>query len=307
MNLFSIPEKFLSNVSWNSVPMDGRRQAVNELRSALELANEEELQQVTQILFCRRLNPLDYYYTPTPLDVQSQDISTWLDAIEKRFRFLGADGLTVLRRQTQRVHYRDVLIQVCRYLKIAYSVRMTTIDLETEVFLHLLQKAWVKLPFSEQKSLRNKVIKSLADHSQPQPLPLSLQHDPLQIILRGTSLLAVNSFLKTWLLRKIAQQFALHFATYQTAKASLIQGGIATATQIQKHFALQMAKRGMVANTARYTAVRGVFAFLGPVLWAGFIADLGWRAIATNYTRIIPVIFTLAQIRLTRSEQYQWA
>ena len=63
----------------------------------------------------------------------------------------------------------------------------------------------------------------------------------------------------------------------------------------------------MVANTARYTAVRGVFAFLGPVLWAGFIADLGWRAIATNYTRIIPVIFTLAQIRLTRSDQYQWA
>ena len=67
-----------------------------------------------------------------------------------------------------------------------------------------------------------------------------------------------------------------------------------------------MAKRGMVANTARYTAVRGLFAFLGPVLWVSFFADLGWRAIATNYTRIIPVIFTLAQIRLTRSYDFQW-
>lgn len=287
--------------------MGTRSQAVNELRAALELATEEELQQVTQVLFCRRLNPLDYCYTPTPLDVQSQDFPTWLDTIEKRFRFLGADGLTVLRRQTDAVSYRDILIQVCRYLKIAYSVRMTTIDLETEIFLHLLKQAWVKLPASEQQSLRNKVIKSLADHRQPQPLPLSLQHDPVQIILRGTSLFAVNSLIKPWLLQKIAQQFALHFATYQTAKTSLITGGIATATQVQKHFALQMAKRGMITNTARYTAVRSLFAVLGPVLWASFFADLGWRAIATNYTRIIPVIFTLAQIRLTRGHEYQWA
>ena len=28
--------------------------------------------------------------------------------------------------------------------------------------------------------------------------------------------------------------------------------------------------------------------------------DLGWRAVASNYTRVIPVVFTLAQIRLTR-------
>ncbi len=280
---------------------------MNQLRLVLELATEEELQQITQILFSRRLNPLDYYYTPTPLDVQSQDLSTWLDAIEKRFRFLGADGLTVLRRQAQEVSYRDVLIQVCRYLKIPYSVKMITVDLETEIFLHLLQKAWLKLPSAEQKSLKNKVIKSLTDNSQPQPLPLSLQHDPLQIVLRGTSLLAVNSLVKPWLLHKIAQQFALHFATYQTAKTSLIKGGLATATQIQKHFAIQMAKRGMVANTARYTAVRGMFAFLGPLLWASFFADLGWRAIATNYTRIIPVIFTLAQIRLTRGYDWEWA
>ncbi len=278
---------------------------MNELRSALELATPEELQQVTEILFCRRLNPLDYYYTPTPLDVQSQDLSTWLDTIENRFRFLGANGMTVLRRQTHEVRYKDILIQVCRYLKIPYKQKMKTVELETEVFLHLLQKAWLQLPKQEQKSLKNKVVKSLASSPTPHPLPVSLQHDPLQIILRGSGLLAINSMVKPWLLQKIAQQFALHFATYQTAKASLIKGGIATATQIQKRFALQMAKKGMVANTARYTAVRGVFTFLGPVLWASFCADLGWRAISTNYTRIIPVIFTLAQIRLTRGYNYQ--
>lgn len=278
---------------------------MNELRAVLELATEEELQQVTNILFCRKFNPIDYLQTPDPLDVQSQDWQGWLDTIEKRFRFLGADGVTVLRRQTDRVSYRDILIQVCRYLKIPYSQQMTTIDIETEIFLNLLQKAWHKLPLSEQKSLKTRVITSLADSTNPEPLPLNLQHDPVKILLQGGSVVAVSSILKPWLLQKIAQQFALHFATYQVAKTTIINGGIATATQLQNHLALQMAKRGMVMSTARYTAVRSIFTFLGPVLWGCFLADLGWRAIATNYTRIIPVIFTLAQIRLTRSDDWQ--
>lgn len=278
---------------------------MNELRAVLELATEEELQQVTNILFCRKFNPIDYLNTPDPLDVQSQDWQRWLDTIEKRFRFLAADGVTVLRRQTDKVSYRDILIQVCRYLKIPYAQQMTTIEIESEIFLNLLQKAWHKLPPSEQKSLKSKVISSLADSTTPEPLPLSLQHDPVKILLQGSSVVAVSSILKPWLLQKIAQQFALHFATYQVAKTTIINGGIATATQLQNHFTLQMAKRGMMMSTARYTAVRGIFSFLGPVLWGCFFADLGWRAISTNYTRIIPVIFTLAQIRLTRGDDWQ--
>jgi uncharacterized protein YaaW (UPF0174 family) len=41
---------------------------------------------------------------------------------------------------------------------------------------------------------------------------------------------------------------------------------------------------------------------LGPVIWGYFVADLGWKAIATNYGRVIPIIFTVAQIRLIRGE-----
>lgn len=275
---------------------------MDELRSALELATEEELQQLTHVLFCRRLNPLDYLRTPDPLEVQSQDWETKLTQIEQRFRFLGADGMTVLRRQTDTVTYRDILIQVCRYLKIPYSVSMTTIEIETEIFLGILQKAWQKLPASEQKLLRHQVVASLAESTTPEPLPIKLQHDPLKILLKGSGIVAISSVLKSWLLGKIAQQFALHVAGFQVAKATLIRGGIAATSALQNQFALQVAKRGMVTNMARYTAVRGAFTFLGPVLWGYFLADLGWRAIATNYTRIIPVIFTLAQIRLTRGD-----
>jgi len=275
---------------------------VDELRSVLELATEEELQQVTNILFCRRLNPIDYLQTPDPLDVQSLDWDSWLDTIEQRFRFLGADGVTVLRRQSSQVSYREILIQVCRYLKIPYRISMVTVDIEEEIFLFLLQKAWAKLSNSDQESIRRQVIKSLANSATPEPLPLRLQHDPLKILLKGGGVVALSSILKSWLLKKIAQQFALHFATYQVAKTTALKGGVAIASNLQNQLALQVAKQGMVVNTARYTAVRSVFAWLGPVLWGCFLADLGWRAIATNYTRIIPVIFTLAQIRLTRQE-----
>lgn len=280
---------------------------MDELRSALELASEEELQQLTDILFCRRFNPLDYLQTPNPVAIQSQDFDSWLDSLENRFRFLAADGLTVLRKQTKQLSYREVLIQVCRYLKIPYSNSMDTLDLEAEVFLNLLQKAWKKLPKSEQKSLRNKVVLSLSQSDSPEPLPVKLQHDPLKILAHGGSLIAISSILKPWLLQRIAQQFALHFASYQATKSLLIKGGTAAAAKIQTKIALQAAKKGMTLNAARYGAVRGIFAFLGPVLWGYFLADLGWRAIATNYTRIIPVIFTLAQIRLTRSECWQIA
>ncbi len=277
---------------------------MDELRAALELATEEELQQLTEILFRRKFNPFDYVHTPEPLDVQSQDREAWLDAIEQRFRFLAADGMTVLRGRTKQVTYREALIHVCRYLKISYSNKLATTELEAEVFLNLLGRAWKKLPVTEQQTLTVRVQRSLAQSSS-QPLPLSVQRDPLALLVKGGSALAVSSILQPVLLQQIAQQFALHFATYQVAKETLIQSGAVAATQFQNYVALQTARRSMAMSAARYGAVRGAFACLGPVLWTWFFADLGWRAIATNYGRIIPTIFALAQIRLTRADCWE--
>ncbi len=277
---------------------------MDELRAALELATEEELQQLTQILFRRKFNPLDYVHTPEPIDIQSQDRQAWLDAIEQRFRYLAADGMTVLRGRTEQVTYRQALIQVCRYLKIPYSNKLATTDLEAEVFLNLLGRAWKQLPASEQQKLTVRVQQALAK-SESQPLPLAVQRDPLALLVKGGSVLAVSSILGPMLLQQIARQFAVHFASYQVAQGALIQGGAAAATQFQSHLALQTARRGMALNAARYGAARGAFTLLGPVLWTWFFADLGWRAIATNYGRIIPTIFALAQIRLTRAECWE--
>ena len=274
---------------------------LDELRAALELATEDELRHLTQILFCRKFNPLDYLQTPAPVEIESQDWGTWLDTVEQRFRYLAADGMTILRKKSNQVSYRQILIRVCQYLKIPYSSQMSTTDIEAEIFLNLVGKAWEKLPDSEQKTLTRKIERSLAKSNLPEPLPVDLQNNRLNLILKGSGALAVSSVIKPWILKHIAQQFALHFAQYQVAKQTLIRGGAAAANQI----ALNTARRGMVATATRYGMVRGVFTFLGPMLWGWFLADLGWRAIATNYGRIIPVIFALAQIRLTRGESWE--
>ncbi len=276
---------------------------MDELRSALELATEDELQQLTQILFCRRFNPLDYLQTPDPIQVQSKSWDQWLDSIEQRFRYLAADGLTVLKGETESVSYRQTLIQVCNYLKIPYSNKMPTTDIEAEIFLNLVNKAWQKLPASEQQSLSVKIQRSLSTAKLPEPLPVQLQYNPVNVFLKGSSAIAVNSILKPLITKHIAQQLALHFATYQAAKTALIDGGAAAANQI----ALAAAKKGMALTAARYGAVRTVLSLAGPALWGWFLADIGWKSIATNYSRVIPVIFALAQIRLTRAECWEMA
>ncbi len=237
--------------------------------------------------------------TPDALEIQSQERVEWIDSIEQRFRYLAADGLTVLQGRTQQVSYRQAVIQVCRYLKMPYSKQLSTEDLEAELFLHLMGKAWQQLPTAEQAAITTKVQKSLSQSNLSDPLPLHVQHDPMKLLLTGSSALVMSSVVQPVVLQQIAKQFAIHFATYQVTRQA-VQGGIAATGQIQAYVTMQLAKRGMVASAARQGAVRGVFAVLGPVMWGWFFADLGWRSISTNYGRIIPTIVALAQIRLVR-------
>jgi uncharacterized protein YaaW (UPF0174 family) len=276
---------------------------LDELRDVLELATQDELEALTDILFRRQFNPLDYMYTPEPLDVQSQDWDEWLDSLEDRFRFLAADGITVLRGKSTQLGYRQILLQVCRYLKITYSQRLSTADLEAEIFLFLLNRAWKRLPEKEQKLLTGQVQQAITTAQLTQDLPPHWHNDPVGLVLKGGGAIALQSILRPFVLQALARHLAVQTATYEVAKQAVGHGGRAIATRVQA----QMAQRGMVISAARYGAARSVFSVLGPAMWAWFVADLGWRSISTNYSRIIPVIFTLAQIRLTRAVCYEVA
>lgn len=273
---------------------------MDELRFALELATEKELETLAELLFRPQLNPLDYLNSNSWQGFQDLSWGEQVDRLEDRLRYLAADGFTVLQGRSDRISYRQILLQVCRHLKMTPSAYLSTEDLEAEVFLHILETAWKRMSPQEQKTLNHQVHQALVTDPQYPTLPRSLRENPLGLLAKGGSALAVNGVVRPWLLQQIAHQFALHLARQQIARQALSRGGLGIAGQIHNRVAVTMAGRGMALNAARYGAVRGVFAVVGPALWVWFFADLGWRTIATNYGRVIPAVFTLAQIRLTR-------
>ncbi len=279
--------------------LDSNPESGDELRSALELASDEELRELTDILFRPKFNPLDYLAPKTVLD--DLDRHEWITELETRFRFLAADGLTVLQCKTHRISYRQTLIQVCRHLHLPYQGNLSTPELEAEIFLHLLGRAWKKLPADQKQTLTKRVERSLSHTKLWSQLPQTLQQDPMSLLLKGGSAIALSALLKPMLLQLIARQFALHYARYQVAQSALSAGTIVASKQLQHQFTAQLARQGMTFAAARYGATRTVLAALGPALWTWFLADLGWRTISTNYARIIPTIFTIAQIRLLNS------
>ncbi|MEE3715874.1 hypothetical protein V2H45_03835 [Tumidithrix elongata RA019] len=273
---------------------------MDELSSALALATDDELDQIADILFRRKFNPIDYFAMPPVAQVQSQERSQLIAAIIERFKFLAADGFTVLKRKTSQVSYRQVLERVCQHLKVKYSAAQTVAEIESELFLCLISRSWQRMSPSEQNSLNASMQSALTESDLQKSLPRDLQRDPISLVLKGGSALAVTTVVKPAVMLLIARQMAWHFATYQVGREALKAGGTAIATRLQAYLSTYLAKRGMVAAATQYTAARTAFALITPALWGLFFADLGWRAIATNYSRIIPVIFTLAQIRLLR-------
>lgn len=278
---------------------------MDEFRAGLELTTTEELEGLTALLFHRRFNPLDYIMGIDSNHLPFEDRHAWVEQVDQRFRFLAADGMTVLRRSSRQLQYRRILQAVCRYLKLSPHPSLSTIALEEEVFLHMLNVAYQKLPPHEQASLEQYFQKALRTNTfGKSPASIATGRDDaqesLRLVLKGSSAVLLSAVIRPLVLKYVAQKVATQIAQYQVAKQALV-GGNLLLSPVKHQLAVNMAKRGLAFNVARYSAVRGVFAILGPAMWTWFLADIGWKAIATNYGRIIPVIFSLAQIRLLRS------
>lgn len=272
---------------------------MDDLRSALNLATPDELHDLTELLFRPRFNPLDYLLTPKPLDVQTYDRSEQIRVLEDRFRFLAADGFTVLQGRAHQLDYRRILMQVCCYLKITYTADFTTLDLEAEILLALLQRACTGLSPTQYHQFNRQLRSSLAQSDQFQGLSEGDRRDPLRLLMTGSGVLAVSSFLRPWLLRQITEQWTTHVAC-GLARRELVAGTSGFLAQLPRRMILGGASRRLAVGVARASVVRGTLAVVGSLLWGWLVVDLGWRTIATNYSRVIPFIFILAQIRLTR-------
>lgn len=273
---------------------------MDELSDVLTLATDQELHHIADILFRRKFNPLDYVVTPPVQELQSWDREELIEAIAKRFKFLAADGLTVLRRKTGDISYREVLERVCQHLNIKYSKKQSVEDIESELFLNLVSSSWKKLSAQERAIIDDSMQTAITESDLHKSLPLDAQRNPMSLLVKGGSAIAVSTIIRSAVLNVIARQMAWHFASYQVGYEVLKAGGTAIATRLNAYLSTYLAKRGMAVAATQYTAARTVFSVITPALWGLFFADLGWRAIATNYGRIIPAIFIIAQIRLLR-------
>ncbi len=274
------------------------RITMDDLTEALELATLDELHYCAEILFRRKFNPIDYLTMPQVIELKSRDRLELIAAIAQRFKFLGADGFTVLKGKTNQISYRQILERVCQHLAIAYSQSQTVPEIEAELFLSLIQKSWQKLSPKERRRLNDSMQLALTESDLQKSLPSGA--DPLGLVLKGTGAIALSTVVQPVVMNFLAKQFAIHLATYQIGQEAIKLGGTAIANKLQIYVTSNIAQYGMASTAARYALARTAFSFITPALWGVFFADLGWRAIATNYARIIPVIFTLAQIRLLR-------
>jgi hypothetical protein len=104
---------------------------------------------------------------------------------------------------------------------------------------------------------------------------------------------------------KMAAQLMRSHIQWQSAAAAAAAaaraGGAAAGGAAAREAALAAAQKGLTSAAARYGALRGAMAFVGPVMWGWLAVDLGLMAIGTDYARIIRAVFVLAQARLLRT------
>ncbi|XP_050256717.1 uncharacterized protein LOC126702125 isoform X5 [Quercus robur] len=261
-----------------------------ELRSVLELATDSELYELERILF----GPS--YFSPLLKSITSradvdhamieedlEERQDFIAALESRFLFLASDARSTLRGW--RPSYRNVLLEVRKKLNIRCSSKLSTEDLEVEIFLHLLQE------YSSEES-RN--FLSLGDFSktsndqgslefglsQWKLHALSAMKELRSMMLRGGGMFTLAKIYEV-LARRLSGKVFLEAANYQMKK--------------------EFIKKGFAGAASRYLGFRSMMSLLGPMLWGTFLADIVIQMLGTDYARILRAIYAFAQIRITRT------
>ncbi|XP_038680598.1 uncharacterized protein LOC119981515 isoform X3 [Tripterygium wilfordii] len=285
-----------------------------ELRSVLELATDSELYELERILYGRS------YFSPLLKSIASgvnvdhvmieEDLDereTYIAALESRFFFLAADARSTLRGW--RPSYRDVLLAVRKELNVPCSSKLSTEDLEAEVFLHLVHEY-----SSEESGSFPSLWKSSEESGGQGGLELGLNQwkvqaaSPLKagaaelrsLILKGGSMFTLAKIYQL-LARRLSAKVFLEAANYLIKKDVIRKGGQLAAINLESRAALLAAKQGFAGAASRYLGFRSMMTIFGPVLWGTLLADVVIQMLGTDYARILRAIYAFAQIRVTRT------
>lgn len=286
-----------------------------DLRAVLELASDAELYELSNVLYGHSLlSPLlksvtrgDGSHRRYEHEPEGRD--ALMERLESRFLYLGAGAKETLRGW--RPTYRDVLLCVRVKLNVHCSTKLSTEDLEAEIFLHLLQQnARGKFESSLQSPWKHQVVGNaekvdhMTQYSKNWHVALKLGGEEImRVLLKGGSIFTVSFFQKL-MARKLGGRVLVETARYQVAKEVLKKGGQAAASNLQTRVAMLAARQGLVGAASCYITLQRASMLLGPLLWGTFLAEVVIRSVGTDYARVVKAIYAFAQIRLLRT--YGW-
>ncbi|KAH9298468.1 hypothetical protein KI387_030150, partial [Taxus chinensis] len=225
-----------------------------------------------------------------------------MEQLESRFLFLAADAKDTL--SGRRPSYRNVLLQVRKKLNVPCSTKLSTEDMEAEIFLHLLQEysSEPKQQLHYSWKRKNAPINSI-DNQQQGPgqwqgyiiaaAKLGAE-ELLSVILKGGGAMTISK-LQDVLAKSLSRKMVVEAAKCQLAKDMMKKGGQAVATKLEMHVACLAARQGFSGAASRYIAFQSMTMFLGPLLWGTFLADIVIRASGTDYARVVRAIYAFAQ------------
>ncbi|XP_057545367.1 uncharacterized protein LOC130824393 isoform X2 [Amaranthus tricolor] len=235
-----------------------------ELRTVLELATNSELFEIEEILFGPSyLSPLLKSMTSVVefdhfmIEEDTKERDHFIQILESRFLYLAADARSTLRGW--RPSYRNVLLDVRKELKISCSTKLSTEDLEVEIFIHLLKEC------SRDSDTAAAIRTGTAELCS--------------MLLKGgqlISLLKISELVSTRLSGKILTEAAVH--------------------KLNK----EVVKKGVTRAASNLFGFQSLSAFIGPVVWGTFLADIVIQMLGTDYIRILQAINVFSQIRILR-------
>jgi len=292
-----------------------------DLWQVLDLCSDDELESIYELLyapspFSPMIKSLVSESEPALLGLRGR--LSVMHKIEARFRFLAADSASLLHGR--RPSYRDTLMSIRNRMDVPCSTNLATFDLETEVFLHILKNC---LEYVQGEA-------DLTDPQQAASVACAHEGDGMSTSSRKSqrgghwtervmapfrfgfkelapTLAKLGSAMTiTAVGRGTAQQLAAQLVSSHLKYQAALRASTAVASQSGsgmiagwgKRAVLDAAQRGLTTATARYSAIQGALSFLGPVMWGWLALDLAYKAIGTDYARVIRAVFILAQVRL---------
>ncbi|KAI5063505.1 hypothetical protein GOP47_0022052 [Adiantum capillus-veneris] len=286
-----------------------------DLRDVLELASDAELHDLANILYGQSLlSPLLKSVTRgdgshKKFDQETEEREALVERLESRFLYLGADAKETLRGW--RPTYRAILLGVRAKLNVHCSAKLSTEDLEAEIFLHLLQQNTrertnisLQSPWKHQLAGSAERVNHMDQYSKNLHVALRLGGaEFLKVLLKGGGVFSV-SFLQRMVARRIGGRVLVEMARYQVAKEVVKKGGRAAAVNLQARVAVLAARQGLVGAASCYAALQRTSMLFGPLLWGTFLAEVVIKSVGTDYARVVKAIYAFAQIRLLRT--YGW-